>query len=452
MKKAGKYIICGLLGKGGSSVVYKARLPYVDRMVALKMLSPHPNLVGLLGMEAIRDRFISEAALIASLRHPNVIEVLDFDFDGERPFFTMEYYYNDLGRLIGESCRPDLPTRILSLDKTIHYTRQILEGLGRLYRAGMVHRDIKPGNIMISPEVTVKICDFGFSRVRGEKLAKPSQLVIGSPFYAAPEQERDPDSVDQRADLYSVGAIVHRMLTGLLPEDGILKPGRYHPEADSGWDRLIETALAPDPDRRFGTPAEMLAALEELSAAWDGRKEAFCRMHPEDDEARGRSKPEATGETLRSMPVKVSAKEAPDVFGCDTLMRPARYAACDSFLPQGPVVKDTDTGLLWQQSGSEDPLSREEALQYVENMNKANFGGTSRWRLPTVSELFSILRAPTFGIEDCRTPEFDRRQTTLWSIDRCTFVSGWHVNMELGFAGPADFTCGCHVRAVSSEQ
>ena len=129
MKKIGKYIVCGLLGKGGMSTVYKARLPFFDKIVALKLLSPHPNLTGLLGPDALKGRFISEAATIASLSHPNIIEVLESDFDCETPFFTMEYYCHDLGKLIGESYRADLPCRILSLDKTIHYCRQLLAGL-----------------------------------------------------------------------------------------------------------------------------------------------------------------------------------------------------------------------------------------------------------------------------------------------------------------------------------
>ena len=282
MKKVGKYTICGLLGKGGMGVVYSARLPFLDRIVALKLLRPHPNLISLLGAEAVRNRFISEAARTASLRHPNIVEVLDFDWEGENPFFTMEYYYHDLGNLIGETYRPDLPCRVLSLDKTIHYCRQILCGLARLHRAAIVHRDIKPGNLLISDEDRIKICDFGFSRLRGEKLDRPRHLVIGSPFYAAPEQERDPDSADQRADLYSAGVIVHRMLTGYLPEGGLRKPSLFHPDTSAGWDRFIERALQPNPDNRFTTPNEMLTALEELRSEWDAKKALFCRSFPDE--------------------------------------------------------------------------------------------------------------------------------------------------------------------------
>jgi serine/threonine-protein kinase len=456
VKKAGKYIICGLLGKGGMSAVYKARLPILNRIVALKMLCPHPNLTSLLGPEALRARFIFEAVTIASLRHPNIIEVLDFDFDGSTPFFTMEYYYHDLGRLIGETYRADLPCRIISLDKTIHYCRQLLEGLARLRRARVVHRDIKPANLMITDDDRIKICDFGFSRLRGERTRSPSSLVVGSPFYAAPEQERDPDGVDHRADLYSAGVIVHRMLTGFLPEDGIRNPEDFHPEADSIWGAFVRKALENDPDRRFETPEEMLAALDELGAAWEKKKQDLCRLK---DPRVGGSRVQTqdpgpfrgTGKRLRSAPLKISRKEASAVFGCDGLMRPLAYRTDSLSLSNGgKVVFDYANRLVWQRSGSEDLLDRAGARAYCESLNTDSFAGFSGWRLPTVDELLSLLRRPGFGLEDCLFPAFDTRQKALWSCDRCTFISGWYVDLELGFAGFADFTCHFHVRAVAA--
>ena len=471
MKKAGKYIICGLLGKGGMSAVYKARLPFLNKIVALKMLRAHPNLTSLLGREALRARFISEAVTIASLRHPNIIEVLDFDFDGQTPFFTMEYYYHDLGRLIGETYRADFQCRILSLDKIIHYCRQLLLGLARLRRARVVHRDIKPANLMISDDDRIKICDFGFSRLRGERPGNTSGLIVGSPFFAAPEQERDPEGVDHRADLYSAGVIVHRMLTGFLPEDGIRNPGDFHPEADSSWGAFVRKALEDDPDRRFATPEEMLAALDELGAIWEKRKQDLCRIResrvPAFERAgsqktldrgaeTGSQFPEAapqveTGKKLRSVAVKASRKEASAVFGCDELMRPLAYRSHGSLScpDERDAVFDYTTGLVWQRSGSEDRLDRAGAGAYAESLNMEGFAGISGWRLPTVDELLSLLRRPGFGPEDCLLPAFDSRQKAIWSCDRCTFVSGWYVDMELGFAGFADFTCHFFVRAVA---
>lgn len=434
--------------------VYKVRVPFIGRIVALKLLSPHPNLVSLLGLEQIQKRFLSEASLIASLRNPNIVEILDFDFDGEKPFYTMEYHYLDLGRLIGESYRAELPSRLLSLDKAIHYTRQMLLGLARLYRAGIVHRDIKPGNLLISDEDRIKICDFGFSKLRGERSNRPPHLIIGSPFYTAPEQEQNPDKADQRADIYSAGVIVHRMLTGLLPEEGVRKPSEYHPDAEQGWDEFVEKALQTDPDRRFTTPDDMLRALDNLSSEWEKKKETFCRYVPDNrpgnsaEEQRRKITP--CGVKLRSAPLKTNPKSAPEAFGCDRLMRPTRYSDGNFIhLFEGATVFDSRSGLVWQQSGSDDTLSRTETLHYIHDLNTCGFCGCSHWRLPTVDELFSILKSPTLEVQDCLDPVFDGKHKMLWSSDRCTFVSGWYVNMELGFADFADFTCRFHVRAVT---
>jgi serine/threonine protein kinase len=450
LKTIGKYVVCGLLGKGGMGCVYKVRLPYVGRIVALKLLSPHPHLLGLLGYDEILNRFISEASLIASLRNPNVVEILDFDFDGENPFYTMEYHYLDLGSLIGETYRAELPTRILSLEKTIHYTRQVLLGLARIFRPGIVHRDIKPGNLLISDEDRIKICDFGFSRLRGERRSGQSpHLIVGSPFYTAPEQERNPSFADHRADLYSVGVIVHRMLTGLLPEEGVLKPSKHHPDADPGWDAFVEKALRHDPDQRFNTPDSMLHELDNLSLAWKEKKENFCRYLPEKQPMKGTEKEEPE-RRLRSTPLKINPKSAPAVFGCDLLMRPAIYSD-GSFTPLsgGAAVIDFRNRLVWQKSGSEDTLTWSDAHGYIEDLNTKRFCGNLRWRLPSIDELFSILRSPDLGVQDCLDPAFDPRLKMLWSSDRCTFVSAWYVNAELGFAGVADFTCQFHVRAVA---
>jgi serine/threonine-protein kinase len=128
MKKIGKYQICGLLGKGATSTVYKVRFPKFGKIVALKLLSPHPHLVGSLGMEEIKERFVIEAMTMASLRHPNIVSIWDFDEAEARPFLVMEYYCNNLGLIIGETYRVEDLSRALTLDKTVHYLRQILAG------------------------------------------------------------------------------------------------------------------------------------------------------------------------------------------------------------------------------------------------------------------------------------------------------------------------------------
>jgi serine/threonine-protein kinase len=217
VKKIDKYEVCGLLGKGGMGMVYKVRMPVVGKVVALKLLSPHPNLVALIGEEEIKRLFVTEAVTMAGLRHPNIVAIWDFHESEDLTFLVMEYFCNNLGVIIGETYRVEEPSRIVSVDKAIHYTRQTLEGLSRLHQAGIIHRDVKPYNILVTDEDTAKITDFGLSKLRGETFRGPSNLMVGSPYYAAPEQEEDPNQVDVRADLYPVGVMLYRMLTGELP-------------------------------------------------------------------------------------------------------------------------------------------------------------------------------------------------------------------------------------------
>lgn len=251
MRKIGKYEILGLLGRGGMSVVYKVRLPVVNKVVALKLLSPHPNLKDLMGEEEVKRLFINEAKLIAGLRHPRVVDIKDFDLVDGIPYYVMEYYCNNLGLLIGETYEPEEPSRTISPDKALWYTSQTLEGLSCLHQAEIVHRDIKPYNLLVTDEDLIKISDFGLSRLRGETFSGPPNLKVGSPFYAAPEQEIDPDLADGRADLYAVGVMLYRMLTGRLPEGKKKGLSRFTPGLDGEWEAFLDQALALKKEERF---------------------------------------------------------------------------------------------------------------------------------------------------------------------------------------------------------
>lgn len=450
MKTVGKYEIRGLLGRGGMGIVYRARLPVIEKIVALKILAPHPTLVDLLGEEELVGRFTSEASAMASLRHPNVVDVLDFDWCSGRPFFTMEYYYQSLGTILGEGGRAEYPSRILSLDRCVSCMRQLLQGLSRLHRAGLVHRDIKPHNLLITEEDRLKIGDFGLSKLRGESYRGPSQLVVGSPYYAAPEQERDPDRVDHRADLYSAGVVLHRMLTGLLPEEGISKPSELHPDADCQWDAFVAEAIHPDREKRFPDAEAMMERLEDLQKEWEKKKTEMCRSEVEEPR---REKALSTVVLLRNRPVKTGPRHAREVFACDDLWRPLKYIE-NSFEHEdgSPVVIDRATGLAWQRAGSPDPLRWPEIRAYVKSLNEQRYGGLDQWRLPTVDELCSLLK-PVFHLDrHCIEDLFDRGRKWLWSSDLRSYTSAWYVNTELGFVGSGDFTCHYHVRAVCSRQ
>ncbi|MGD9036769.1 MAG: protein kinase [Syntrophobacterales bacterium] len=449
MKKIGKYEICGLLGKGAMSVVYKVRFPRFDKIAALKLLSPHPHLVGSLGMEEIKKRFVAEAKTMASLRHPNIVSIWDFDEDEGRPFLVMEYYCNSLGLIIGETYQIEDPSRALTLDKTVHYLRQILAGLRRLHQAGIIHRDIKPFNILVTDEDTVKISDFAFSKLRGEVWKPPPNVMVGSPCYAAPEQEQEPDGVDVKADIYSVGVMLHRMLTGKFPVGARIRASEFHPDVTEEWDSFLTRAVAPERRDRFASSGEMLQALEQLAADWQERKEQICSV-ASPRLATNKNRPDST-RILRAQPIKVRPRQARQEFQLDQLWRPRHYVDNDFKEHGDTTVTDRVTGLLWQQDGSDFPMTWKEAQAYVQQLNSERFAGRSNWRLPTVTELCSLLIETGDTAALCIEPLFSQEKRWLWSADRRSFVAAWYVSVDMGFVSWQDFSCYFFVRAVCSD-
>ncbi|WP_035067065.1 protein kinase domain-containing protein [Nitratidesulfovibrio termitidis] len=292
---------------------------------------------------------------------------------GDLPFFVMEYYCLNLGLLIGESYRVEAPTRRLPLPRACRYATQTLDALARMHHAGVIHRDVKPFNIMVTAEDDVKLIDFGLSRLRGEMQPLPRGVKVGSPYYAAPEQERDPDAADGRADLFAVGVMLFRMLTGVLPTDEafggrIPRASKRHADMDTAWDDFFARAMARDPAQRFADARTMAAELDALVAAWRQRVDAVCLL-PDMDGAPGDAgltndagvpgnadhgadvAPDGSGDTedanpsatggnaavnsivpgqiaavrsapVRSTPVKVMPRNARALFGLDELWRP----------------------------------------------------------------------------------------------------------------------------------
>jgi len=446
MKKIGKYEVCGLLGKGAMSTVYKVRIPKLGKIVALKLLSPHPHLVGSLGMEEITNRFVGEATTMASFRHPNIVSIWDFAETDGRVFLVMEYYCNSLGLIIGETYRAENPSRTLTLDKTIHYLRQILAGLSRLHQAGIIHRDIKPYNMLVTEEDTVKITDFAFSKLRGELLDPPPNLMIGSPYYAAPEQEQDPDGVDVRADLYSVGVMSYRMLTGTLPVHNGVRPSEFRSDLVKEWDSFMAKAMSQKRQDRFASSEEMLAALEQLAADWEENKERICAEAPP---LKTKKKEKQKSKLiLRDESIKVRPRQAREMFQLDELWRPRHYVN-NVFEEKGdPTVNDRATDLLWQQDGSDFPMTWHEAHGYVQRLNRERFADRSNWRLPTVDELSSLLTETGQATDWCIEPVFSQDKRLIWSADRSSFVAAWYVSVDMGFIGWQDFSCYFFVRAV----
>lgn len=451
MKTIGRYIVRGLLGRGGMGRIYKVELPVVGRISALKLLEPDPLLLKVMGKDRLHERFIEEARTMAGLDHPNIVTIHDFDVHDGRPFYTMDFFANNLGVVIGESYRIERPSRCVNIGNALNYTLQTLEGLACLHAAGIVHRDIKPYNLLLTHGDVIKICDFGLSRQRGERFGGPSNLNVGTPFYAAPEQERDPDSADQTADLYSVGMILYRMVTGRLP--GVPASGangfpsiQLHPDLNPVWDDFLSRAMATDPGQRFADAHAMLTALMQLREHWLRHTVQTCALPVSRIPVEKAADPKARG--LRHTPVKIPVREARSRFRLDELWRPRAYLS-SLFESEKTTLRDRVTGLVWQQAGSAFPGSWIRARDYITALNRSAHAGITTWRLPTIEELITILRPPSPGVELCLPSQFDPVQRWLWSADRKSFTAAYYVDTALGFVGWQDLDAPYYIRAVS---
>ncbi|MCT4535613.1 DUF1566 domain-containing protein [Halodesulfovibrio sp.] len=452
--KIGRYTVCGLLGRGGMGAVFKARQPVTDRIVALKVLKPSEMMELLVDRDELITRFETEARIMGKLDHPNIAAIWDYDTAGDTPFFVMEYFCRNLGMVIGESYRVEAPTRKLPLTVAVSYASQTLDALYRMHQAGIVHRDVKPFNLMITGLDEIKLIDFGLSRLRGEMLPTSTAKGerIGSPYYAAPEQEAAPDSVDGRADIFSVGVMLYRMLTGVLPTDEALytnnvvpRASQYSLDLDSDWDAFFDRAMAFDPAKRFSTAKEMRLALDSLVEVWRERVDNECRFIDEFAE----TPPCPTdAPVLRSEPVKVRLDNAQKFFGLDSLWRPDCVGMADLVDNEDGTVTDAATGKKWQQSGSEFACTWDEAHTYITVLNEQKFAGFQDWRLPTVDELSSLVQEPPELGAFCVPQLLDSAQDTLWTCDTKSYMAAWFVSASMGFVGWQDMTCQFAVRAV----
>ena len=450
MKFIGKYRIRGHLGRGGMGKVLKVEVPIIKRILALKLLAPGELLLNLIGRERLHHLFVEEAVAMSGVRHTNIIDVFDFgEFQG-RPYYVMDYYGNNLGAVIGETYITDAPSRVLRIEKVVHYARQMLDGFHRLHAAGIVHRDMKPFNILLTEDDTVKICDFGLSKLRNEKIRLPPSLKVGSPFYAAPEQEADPDQVDDSADLYSVGVMIYRMLTGKLPQNPVQPASHLNTGLNPAWDDFLSRALSSRPNSRYPDAPSMSADLRTLYRRWGNDIDATCRLN---QSTSGPTPTKAPGvlHRPRSKPVRTGPQDARNLFNLNALWQPEFYhTPVFQRDMEGATVRDASTGLEWQYSGSDFPLDWPSALAYVADLNTRAWDGHHDWRLPTVQELLTLLRPPPSGTDYCLAPDFAPLHKRLWSSDRRSFTSAWYVSLELGFVAWQDRTFPNHIKAVRS--
>lgn len=250
--------ILELLGHGGMGMVYKARQPQLDRIVALKILAPE-----LSGAPAFAERFAREAQSLAKLNHSNIVAVFDFGRAGGFYYFLMEF-------VDGTNLHTLMQDKPLSPDEARRITLEICQALQFAHEEGVVHRDIKPPNVLIDKKGRVKIADFGLAKLAEKNGQAPARealttAVMGTPHYMAPEQIETPWAVDHRADLYSLGVVFYEMLTGELPLGRFPPPSCKTGAGDARLDEVVLRALEKDPNRRYQHASEMRAAVETLT-------------------------------------------------------------------------------------------------------------------------------------------------------------------------------------------
>jgi serine/threonine protein kinase len=228
-----------ILGHGGMGVVYKGRQPFLDRLVAIKLIRPDFD------DEDAQRRFIHEARALAKLTHPYIVSVFDCGKAGDLFYLVMEY-------VAGNSLRRLIARKAVSDRDVLDFLPQIGEALQHAHESGIVHRDVKPENILVDRRNRVRLVDFGLARLlgRAQQPGADDSRVAGTWGYMAPEQLAMPESVDHRADIFSTGVVCYEMLTGEVPR-GERQPPSQKAAADPRFDPIVLRALQPDRERRY---------------------------------------------------------------------------------------------------------------------------------------------------------------------------------------------------------
>ena len=259
------YRLLEKLGEGGMGVVYKAEDTKLKRNVALKFLAPH-----LTQDPKARERFLREAQAAAAVDHPNICTVYEIDEAGEQIFIAMAY-------VEGQSLEKKTEAGPFEIAEALEVAMQVAQGLGAAHEAGVVHRDIKSANLMLTPQSQVKIMDFGLAQLVNRTRLTQTGTSLGTPACMSPEQARR-QPTDHRTDVWSLGAVIYEMVTGRLPFEGEREEAVLHAIVHEDakpmtglrvgvpidLDRLVGKAMAKSPDERYQHVDEMLVDLRAL--------------------------------------------------------------------------------------------------------------------------------------------------------------------------------------------
>ena len=291
-----RYEILERIGTGGMAIVYKAKCHRLNRLVAIKILKSD-----LAQNEEFRRRFNAESQAVAQLSHPNIVSVYDVSRGGDMEYIVMEL-------IDGITLKQYMEKRgQLNWRESLHFITQIMRGLSHAHSRGIIHRDIKPQNIMVLRDGSVKVADFGIACLAGSAQTL-TQEALGSVHYISPEQARG-DRPDARSDIYSSGVVLYEMLTGRLPFEGEsavsvaiqhlssipLAPREINPDIPEQLELICMKAMAPDLEHRYQSADAMIADLEAF------RKNPEVEMKFDLSDLRPEENDEPT-RTIRTMP------------------------------------------------------------------------------------------------------------------------------------------------------
>lgn len=265
ISQLGRYEILSELGQGAMGIVYKARDPLIDREVAIKTI----NLgLALDEVEEYEGRFYQEAKAAGRLSHPNIVTIYDVGRTADTAYIAMEYLHGrELRDVLNEN-------KMLPVSQVLDITIQVAKGLSYAHEHGIVHRDVKPSNVMIIRDGHVKITDFGIARMASASVRTQTGMVLGSPKYMSPEQVLG-KVTDQRSDIFSLGVMLYEMLTGQVPFVGEnvsaimyqtlntvpVPPSLSNPVIPEMLNYIVAKALAKDLEERYQTAQEFVDDL-----------------------------------------------------------------------------------------------------------------------------------------------------------------------------------------------
>ncbi|MFL7813769.1 MAG: protein kinase [Anaerolineales bacterium] len=280
-ENVGPYRLIEKLGKGGMATVYKAYHPSLDRYVAIKALHPafmeHPGFI---------DRFNREAKVVAKLEHPNIVPIYDYSEHEDRPYLVLKY-------VRGETLKARLEKSKLTYKESRHIFRVISSALAYAHKQGVLHRDVKPSNVLLDKAGGIYLADFGLARIaETSQTTLSGQMMMGTPHYISPEQAKGLGDLDARTDIYSLGVMMYELLVGEVPfqadtpfsviHDHIYSPlplpRDMNPELTDEMQRALLKALAKKKEDRFANVPEMMTVFLQ---AFDG----LIKEHPSEGEA-----------------------------------------------------------------------------------------------------------------------------------------------------------------------